>query len=124
MLCSALPPTLTPSLANAVLHEMVSAKRIGGCPLPHGAPASLYRRVWLPGNRYARGAGIAEFSFLTLPVLNAAELVISLKLEPGGNVALIARFSNGCAGSLTICLSTLLNFTGSSVARLLGSKLG
>src|SRR5215468_27791 len=51
MLCSAEPPTVTPSLANAVLQDTVRANWMGGCPLPQGAPASFARVLWLPGSR-------------------------------------------------------------------------
>src|ERR1022692_3310981 len=67
---------------------------------------------------------MVEFWLATLPVLNAVELVISLNVEPGGNVSLIARFSSGAPGALTSRLSTLLNLTPSWVASSFGSKLG
>ena len=51
MLCSGSPPTVTPSLAKAVLHDTVSANRIVGLPFPQGAPLSLARVLWLPGSR-------------------------------------------------------------------------
>src|SRR5260370_42542661 len=124
MLCSAFPPTATPSLANPVLHETVSAKTIVGFPLPHGTPVSLRREVWLPGNGYVPGPGMVEFSFATLPVLNAAEPTISLKLDPGGNVSLMARFSSGCAGSLRYFLSAALNLVPFCVARSFGLNVG
>ena len=43
---------------------------------------------------------MVELGLATLPDLNAAELVISLNVDPGGNVSLMARFSSGAALSL------------------------
>ncbi len=43
---------------------------------------------------------MVELWLATLPVWNAAELVISLNDDPGGNVSLMARFSSGAAGFL------------------------
>ena len=124
-MCSAVPPTVSPSLANAVLQETVRANTIVGLPFPHGAPPSLVQRGVAAGQEVELSApGWWSSGSATLPVLNAVELVISLNVEPGGNVSLIARFSSGWAGSLTSRLSILLNLTPSCVARAFGSKLG
>ena len=62
--------------------------------------------------------------FATFPCENAAELVTILNDEPGGNVAWIARFSSGWAGSLRSCLSTLSSLVPSRVVSTFGSNVG
>src|SRR5258708_39382998 len=112
-----------PIWPNAVLQESQNASMTDGWPLPQIWPLSLLS--WWPLGR-VNGCGaltVAEGP-ATLPVENAAELVITLNDDPGGKVALMARLSSGWAGSRRDCLSILSSFPPSSVVYLLGLNVG
>src|SRR5258706_5883372 len=112
-----------PIWPNAVLHESQNASMTCGCPLPQFWPPSLLS--WCPlGSVRGCGAFTVVPGFATLPVVNAAELVMTLNDDPGGKVTLMARLSSGCAGSWRHCKSILSSFAPSSVVYLLGSNVG
>src|SRR5215469_1397880 len=67
---------------------------------------------------------MVDVSELTRPVPNAAELVIILNVEPGGNVSFRARLSSGWLGSCRYAVSILFSCVPDIVAYLFGSKVG
>ena len=69
------------------------------------------------------GANTRVF-WVYLPVEKAVELVTILKLDPGGKVTLVARFSSGWFGSFSSALSFLFSWLPSSVASRFGSNEG
>src|SRR6266403_2025971 len=93
-------------------------------PLLQAEPLSLISWVVVPGRLSLVGAKTGEFSLATFPVENAVELVTILKVEPGGNVVLMALLIRGCAGSARSRWSFLISFLPSSVASRFGSKVG
>src|SRR5579859_6754374 len=97
-------------LPNTVLQDWANASISGTCPLPlpHVSPLSLISLLVVPGRLSALGAYTGEFG-LKRPVLSAVELVTILKVEPGGKVALMARFSSGWALFSRSALSALLS---------------
>src|SRR6266498_3978160 len=102
----AVAPTLMPRLPKALLQEMEKAWISGGLPFPHVSPASLCSRLPF-GSFSAGGAKTADCGLLTFPRDSAVALVTTLKVEPGGNVALMARLSSGCRRSCRYCRSIL-----------------
>ena len=122
----ALAPTWMPILAKVVSQDWANAVISGAWPLPspHASPWSLCRMCWVCG----RVRVVGEATLVLIVVLglwvSSAELVTILNVEPGGYVPCRARFSSGCAGSLSSLLSTLLSLAPSWMASTLGSKLG
>src|ERR1700722_12828047 len=96
--CSVAPPSSMPSLPNAVLQDSRNASMICGFPSPHDSLSSLMSTCPLPSASWV-GADTRLCGPPTRPVENAAELVMTLKDEPGGGVWAMARFSSGSAGS-------------------------
>ncbi len=94
---------------NAVLQDSQKAWMIGGWPSPQGSLSSLIRKWPLPSDRLV-GAGTWLFVFATAPVENAAELVMILNVEPGGNVTWVARLSSGLLLAALKRLLTLASF--------------
>src|SRR5450432_4136442 len=103
------PLTFSPIAPNAVLHDSVNAKISVGWPSPQVSPPSLISGLEEPGSARLVGASTRDCGLATLPVLSAAELVMTLNEEPGGNVTWVARFSSGWAGSCRYAASILLS---------------
>ncbi len=89
-------PTLTPSLANTVLHDHSSALRSGTSLQPLD---SFVREVLVPGRVYGSGESVGSSRSSTTPESRAAAAVSTLKVEPGGYVLRTARLSMGLSGS-------------------------
>jgi len=123
---SALAPSWMPILAKVVSQDCANAVISGAWPLPvpHTSPWSLCSTCWVCGK--VRVVGESTLVLIVVPGLwvSSAELVTILNVEPGGYAPARARFSNGCALSLSSWLSTLFSLTPSWMASRLGSKLG
>ena len=115
-----------PILPKVVSQDWANAVISGAWPLPspHASPWSLCS-TWLVCGRVST---VGESTLVLIVVLglwvSRAELVTILNVEPGGYVPCKARFSSGCAGSVSSFLSTLLSLAPSWTASTLGSKLG
>src|SRR6201996_6814416 len=83
---SAAEPSCMPMLANAVLHDSVNAVSMVAVPLPivpQASPSLLISLVLLCGRVRLVGASTTELGEL-LPWPNRVELVMILKVDPGG----------------------------------------
>ncbi len=113
-------PRSMPSLANAVLQEIVRAwMSVSVSPSPQRSPAKFGRTVRLCGSGSASGAAMRSSSWW--PAVRAAAAVISLNVEPGGYVSWAARLSSGLSGSVLSAWAALLAVVSLWLASCVGS---
>src|SRR5580692_1255728 len=96
---------------------------ICGWPSAQGPLSSLIRKWPFLSDRLV-GAGTWLLVFATVPVENAAELVMILNVEPGGKVTWVARLSSGLLLAALKRLLTLASFPVSRVAKAFGLNDG
>src|SRR5215813_3978081 len=98
---------------------------IGTLPLPQGVLSKLISCLVVPGRFRLVGANTRVLGVYLPPGLEkAVELVTTLKVEPGGNVWLMARLSSGYRADPRQRLSIRLSWALLNVAYLFGLKLG
>ncbi len=122
----AFAPTWMPILANVVSQDWANATISWAWPLPspHASPWSLCRMCWVCGRVRVVGEATLVLIVVLGLLVSRDELVTILNVEPGGYAPCRARFSSGCAGSLSSLLSILLSLAPSWMASTFGSKLG
>src|SRR5712691_6269844 len=99
-----------PSAANGVLQDWANAWIAGVLPdpLPHCSLLSLLRKLVF-GSFSGCGESRSVLGLLTELLAYQAEVVTTLKVEPGGNADWVALFSSGLGFWLISLLSLALN---------------
>src|SRR5215468_561395 len=106
-----------PRPAKGVLQDWANAWMAGVVPepLPHCSLLSLDRKLPL-GSFSGCGEARGELGLLAGLLVNQADVVTILNVEPGGNSDWVALFSSGLGLWLISLLSLSLNFWPSCVA--------